>query len=355
MTFHQPSIWLLLLLLVVAAWLWRRSRRRRPAIAFASLSVVAELRPTLAMRLLWLVPALRALALATLVVCVARPQKPDEHTRVTTEGIAIELVIDRSESMLEADFVLDGRRTSRLEAVKAVVREFVVGGEGLPGRPDDLIGLISFASFPDSICPMTIDHSHLVDSIGQVRVSADRNDRATAMGDALALAVERMRALSERADFPGAQRIKSQVVILLSDGENTAGELDPLTAADLAAHYGMKLYTIGAGGEGAYREFAGVRLPMGPGVDERTLRAMAEKTGGRYFRATDTSSLRQVYAAIDELERTRIEQKRYADYHELSVQSARLWGVPLPPLLTIPLIALLIEIALASTRLRRLP
>ncbi|MHC5024733.1 MAG: VWA domain-containing protein [Planctomycetota bacterium] len=363
MMFHQPSVWLLLVLLVLPLLWWRwAGRRTRSAITFSSIEPLAASGRSWAVRLRWLVPALRSGALGLLIVCVARPQRPNERTRIFTEGVAIQLVVDRSGSMLAMDFELDHRATSRVEVVKKVVTEFVVGSDDLPGRPDDLIGLITFATFADSVCPLTLDHGHLLEAVAQSRVSDNEQDRATAIGDAVALGVERLGALADRGDVRIDRQITGRVMILLTDGESNAGDIDPITAAEMAAAFDIRIYTIGAGTDQAFAPVPAIdpfgrrttrRVPVS--IDEETLREMAERTGGRYFRATDSRSLRDIYAQIDRLERTEIEQRRYTDYEEMAVQPVSIESLRLPPLLPIVFVLLAIEITLSQTRLRTIP
>jgi Ca-activated chloride channel family protein len=283
---------------------------------------------------------------------------------VFTEGVAIELVVDRSGSMRAQDFTLDGRSVSRLDAVKRVVQQFVTGGERLPGRPDDLIGLIVFARYADSRCPLTLDHEHLTETVRATQFvgAAEREQEdGTAIGDAIGLAVERLSSLDERVKVRSADVIKSKVIVLLTDGENNAGDLEPAVAADMAAALGIRIYTIGAGTESGYApvpvDIGGriVSQRMRVSIDEKTLREIARRTGGLYFRATDTDSLEEIYARIDELERTEIEQQRYTEYHELAVEPWRLGPLPLPPLLAMVLILLAAEVLLTATRFRTLP
>ncbi len=358
MSFHQPSVWLLLLLAFVPL-LWRRlAGSRRPAIAFSSIGAAERVRPSWAARLRWIVPGLRTACLVVLIVSVARPRKADEHTRVFSEGVAIQLVVDRSGSMLATDFELAGRKTDRLTVVKKVVEDFVAGSGGLPGRPDDLIGLITFGTFADSLCPLTLDHDHLIAAVRQTQISPSNEDRATAIGDAIALGAERMAGLEERADL-GADRIKSRVMILLTDGESNAGDIDPITAAKMAAAFDIRIYTIGAGTAAGVVNvtdpYTGRPLTVSVTIDEETLRQIAELTGGQYFRATDSRALEEVYARIDELERTRIEQQRYTDYNQLAVEPVSVAGVGLPPLLAVVIVLLGLEIILANSRFRTLP
>jgi Ca-activated chloride channel family protein len=362
MILHQPSAWLLLLLLLLPVAWWRcRSPRRRPAVAFSSIEALLAAGPTWAARLRWIIPALRLVALALLIVCLARPQKPDEQTRVQTDAVAIQLIVDRSGSMRALDFQLSGRRVNRLDAVKGVVRDFVTGGGALPGRHDDLIGLITFATFADSRCPITLDHGHLIDTLDSTAF-APNSESGTAIGDAVALGVERLRGLDERGDIAGAARIVSRVMILLTDGENNAGDFDPRTAAEMAAAFGIRIYTIGVGTKNAMAPYPAVD-PFGKefiqhvpvSIDEDTLREIARLTGGRYFRASDTDSLQEIYARIDELEKTTIVQRRYLQFAELAIEPVRLGRVTIPALLPVVFVLLAIELLLAHTRFRVLP
>ncbi len=362
MSFQSPSAWFLVLLgLLPLLWWSRRGGRGRGAVAFSSVGLAGLAGATWAVRLRWLVTALHDAAIVVLIICLARPQRADEHTRVFTEGIAIQMVIDRSGSMLAMDFTIDGRDVTRLEAVKNVVEDFVDGGDSLPGRPDDLIGLITFATWADSMSPLTLDHRHLIEAVRRTEVSAVEEDRATAIGDAIALGVERMAGLD--TELGGDRRIKSKIMVLLTDGESNAGDIDPVTAAKMAEAFDIRIYTIGAGTDRAWAPvpttdpFSGRRVMrrVPVSIDEATLQEIAELTGGQYFRATDGDSLQEVYARIDELERTEIEQRRYTDYEEMAVESVKLGWVTLPPLLSIALVALGLHVVLANTRFRTLP
>ena len=362
MSFHQPSVWFLLLLLplpVIVAWGWRR--RARPAVGFSTVLLARAAGRSGWARWRWILPALRFTALALLVVALARPRLADSRTRVVGEGIAIQLVVDRSGSMEARDFTLDGRGVMRLDAVKSVVHDFVAGSGSLPGRPDDLVGLVTFASFADSLCPLTLDHEHVIAAIEQTHVAGQREGAGTAIGDALALGVERLTHLEERVDRADRQRVRSRVVILLTDGENNQGDLDPVTAAEMAAAFGIKVYTIGVGTPGGMIEITDYilgqpvvrRLPVR--IDEETLREIAALTGGAYFRAIDTDSLKEIYARIDALETTRIEQDRYTRYTELAIEPAPAGRVAAPPLVTAAFVLLCLEFLLAHTRFRHLP
>lgn len=358
--FHPGSAWWLLLLpLSLLAWL-PGLRRRRTVLFHAATDGLEAAGTSWVARLRWLPPTLRMLGIATLVVCVARPIKANERSRVFVEGIAIQSVVDRSGSMSALDFFLDSGRVSRLTAVKRVLTDFIEGDEELPGRPDDLVGLISFARYADTVSPLTLDHAHVSSALDSVDIAMERTEDGTAIGDALALAVERLRELDDRADQNG-RRIKSRVIVLLTDGENNAGDLDPELAARIADAFDVRIYTIGVGSDGmaptATRDHYGrtIMVRHKVSIDEDTLTRVAEATGGRYFRATDTDSLREIYAEIDGLEKTTTEQRRYRLYQDLAVSSLDLGPVTIPPLALVAFLLLGLEQLLVQTRFRTLP
>lgn len=253
-----------------------------------------------------------ALAFVALCVSLAGPRIPGGEIREHREGIAMMLVVDKSGSMEALDMSTDKKEMTRLEATKDVLQAFVRGnGNTLSGRHDDAIGLISFGTFPDSDCPMTLDHLSLVQIIRDIQI-AQNNESRTAIGDALALAGERLREASA----------KSKVIILLTDGVNNTGYEMPLDAARLVRELGIKVYTIGVGTNGmALMKVPGIlggmtkrQVPVE--IDEKTLIDIAEMTGGEYFRATDNESLHTIYEKIDALEKTEIAQTRYLHYDE---------------------------------------
>jgi Ca-activated chloride channel family protein len=271
----------------------------------------------------------------------------------------MEIVVDRSSSMLAMDFQKDGRRADRLTALKDVAGRFVLGGDGLAGRPGDLIGLVVFSRFADSTCPLTLDHDYLVQVLQGTDVAGTRAEDGTAIGEAVALAAERLRDATERGgDLP---KPKSKVIVLLTDGENNAGEIDPVTAAEVCRTNGITLYAIGMGtiGEAPYPmqgPFGGTQLvPVPVRIDEKLLKEMAAKTGGQYFRATDSGSLAQIYETIDRLEKTTTEQRRYLQFRDLAVEGTDLAGVRVPPLLLVAFALAALELLLAQTRWRTLP
>lgn len=296
---------------------------------------------------------LRILALLFLTVAIARPQEGREQVRDVSEGIAIEMVVDRSGSM-GGEMEFEGERLSRLEVVKRVFEEFATGkNSDLPGRPNDLIGMISFARYADTVCPLTLAHGALSKFLESVQLVKRRSEDGTAIGDAIALAAARLRTTDEtlaRQLKEGEKtfEIKSKIMILLTDGQNNAGMRPPSEAAALAKKWGIKIHTIGVGGEeGLMRQqglFGNFLIRTGEGVDRKTLQSVAESTGGIFRMAEDAEALRAIYREIDRMERSKIESVRYLDYREL-FQLA----------LFLALGFLVAEIALSCTLFRRIP
>ncbi|MFO0839631.1 MAG: VWA domain-containing protein [Phycisphaerae bacterium] len=342
---HLGYPWVLLALLALPLlWLYWRRRAMRPAIRYSSLQSLEASGVTRASRKRVILPVLRIAALAALIVAAARPMRPDESTAVYAEGIAIQMVVDISGSMRDSDLSPPGRNDSRLDVVKSVFRRFVTGDGKLQGRPNDLIGMIRFARYADSVCPLTLDHEVLLDSLAATEVvpppqPGRENEDGTAIGDGLALAVERLHDL-QRSSGSGEQiKIKSRIVILLTDGENNYGVIAPQQAGDLAARYGIKVYTIAAG---TGRNQGIVRLP----VDDTDLRKIAETTGGKHYRAQDPQALNDVYAEIDRLERTKTEERRYLNWDDAPY---------ILPWLAAAFAALGMQTLLNATWLRKIP
>jgi Ca-activated chloride channel family protein len=347
---HSPLLLVTLLVLVPMVWLSVRSRRRA-VFAFSSTRHAEAAPVSLKTRLRLLPFALGWLAVAALGVALARPQKGDEQTRVFAEGISIEMVVDISSSMETLDFEFEGRRANRLEAVKRVFQNFVKGTDKLSGRDDDLIGMVTFAHYAESACPLTLDHDNLLKILDRVEIVRVREDDGTAVGDGMGLGLERLRSLQSKTTGAG-QPIKSKIMILLSDGsQNVPESLDPLEVAKVAADLGIKVYTIGAGKPGIglmpVRDARGNVLGhqrVRSDLDEETLKKVAEITGARYFRATDTESLEKIYAEIDQLEKTKTEERRFMEYKELY------------PWLVWPALALVgLRVFLVNTVFRRIP
>ena len=276
---------------------------------FSSLKLLPAQGHTFRTRLMWVPTALLAAAAILLSIALAGPRLPDRSQRVEREGIAIMMAVDISGSMRALDLSDGDDEGTRLEAVKKVFEEFIVGEGDLDGRPDDAIGIVSFAGFADTRCPLTLDHDILLQIARSLKIVTERREDGTALGDGLGLAVERLR----------ASKAKSKVVILLTDGVSYRGEEPPLAAAELAATEGIKVYTIGAGTRGKARmkdPSNGWIRTVDVEIDEETLQAIAKRTDGRYFRATDSAALREVYQAIDALERTKIGEERFREYTE---------------------------------------
>lgn len=326
MIFRFESPWLLLLLALVpllAWWSWARRRRSRPSLVYPGAGRAARAGGGEAAWLAAAPLALRALSLACLVVALARPQTGVTSETARAQGIDIVLVQDVSTSMLAEDIA-----PNRLEAAKAVAADFVAG------RPNDRIGLVAFAGRAFTQAPLTLDHS-VVASVASDLEAGMLGD-GTAVGMGLATAVKRLH----------GSEASSKVVVLLTDGRNNSGEIDPLTAAQMAQALGIRVYTIGAGSQQGPSLFGNVlqrRMAEGD-MDEESLRSIAETTGGRYYRATDRRSLAAVYEEIDALETT-----------ELLVENFTRYGERFQGFLIAGLALLLIEVALRRTWLRTLP
>lgn len=324
--FEDPWVLALLVLLPVVFWLRSRSFRR-PAIRYSAVSDARAANPGVS-RVASLLPrALRALALAAFVVALARPQTGITNETIRTEGIDIIMALDVSSSMLAEDL-----EPNRLEAAK------VVGSDFVGGRTNDRIGLVAFAGQAFTQAPLTFDYSVIQSLLGDLETGMIEDGTAVGMG--LATAVKRLQ----------ASPAESKVVVLLTDGRSNRGEIGPVTAAQMAQALGVRVYTIGVGSQDS-APFpvsdgrGGTRIAqMRVDIDEVTLQEVAELTGGRYFRATDTESLAAIYAEIDELERTEVEIQNFTQFGE---------EFPLPLALGFGLLAL--EFLLRHTVLRRLP
>lgn len=334
--FRDP---LFLVIAALAPLVYLLSARMTSVVTFSSLSLFAGAPQSLRARLLVLPPILLALATLALAIALAGPRTGDHTTTVRREGIALVLVVDRSGSMHARDFVRGDASVDRLQALKGVLQRFLGTDGESAGRPDDLIGVVAFAGYADSVCPLTLDHRNLAAILDDLEIVTQRDEDGTAIGDGLALAVERLR------EHPA----KSKVVILLSDGVSNSGDISPVQAAELAAAHDIKVYAVGAGrtGYAAYpvtRRGRTVLQQVYVELDERTLQRIAQRTGGRYFHAEDVDSLEEVYDEIDRLERSEISEFRYLQYREH--YASFVWG------------ALLLILAAAlggQTFLRRLP
>jgi Ca-activated chloride channel family protein len=334
----HPYALLLLLLLPV---LFRRWRRQQPAaIAYSAIQALTAVTPSAMTRLRLMLPILRALVFILGIIAVARPQQGLQTIKIYSEGVAIVMVVDTSGSMSALDLQLNGEHRNRLDVVKQTFHHFVQDEKAQNRRAGDLIGLVTFARYADSLSPLTLDHTTLLALLDQVNIVSLPEEDGTAIGEAIALGVERLQDATA----------KSKIMILLTDGANNAGETEPLQAARIAKAFGIKIYTIGAGSRGIapvpVRDPSGrmVLQRMRVFIDERTLQDIATITGGRYFRATDSAALREIYGEIDRLETSANVVEQYQLYAE------RFTWFALPALAL-----LLLEIILLNTRLRTIP
>ncbi|WP_446009359.1 VWA domain-containing protein [Candidatus Electrothrix sp.] len=300
---HPELLWLLLILPVLA--FLRGRRGSAPALVFSSISVAKEIAGNRKVNPGRILAWLRLAALGLLIVAMARPQWGNTKTEVEASGIDILLAVDVSGSMQAMDFKLKGRNVDRLTVVKAVVKKFI------EERPNDRIGLVAFAGRPYMVCPLTLDHDWL-----QLRLDSLQTgmiEDGTAIGSAIVAGVNRLR----------DQEAKSRIVILLTDGVNNSGKAAPLTAAEAAETMKIKVYTIGAGKRGVAPmpvkdQFGRKRMIRAQvDIDEKTLGEIAEMTGARYFRATDTESLEKIYEEINAMEATTRKIKHFDRYREL--------------------------------------
>jgi Ca-activated chloride channel family protein len=332
------SPWALLLLLVVPIMAYLMLRKKgTAAVRFPSLMDMRNCPLSWRIRLRPLLKVARLVCIVLLITALARPRKGTVLSEISTEGVAIETVVDRSSSMqTEMDYF--GQKLNRLETVKEVLSEFIEGNKkDLKGRSNDLIGLISFARYADTKCPLVHSHNVLTEFLKKTEIVTPRsNEDGTAIGDAIALAAARLRKAEEEIHQRKVQlmssseniddteesgfKIKSKAIILLTDGINNAGQYDPLEAAELAKKWGIKIYTIGIGSSQAFttRDLLGrtIRIPIGQDLDERLLKRIAENTGGFYGRADDAEALRTIVEKIDKLEKTEVKSVQYTQFAE---------------------------------------
>lgn len=326
-TFAYPYfLYLLILLPVLFYWYWKKSEKNSPNITYSSLQFFGAVKPTVKERLRHLPEILRVAAIALMIIALARPQSFSAGENVYTEGIDIVMLLDISGSMLAEDF-----KPNRLEAAKQVTDDFI------KGRMNDRIGLVIFSAESFTQCPLTIDYSVLRGLLKEIK--SGMIEDGTAIGNAIANGVNRLK----------DSKAKSKVMILLTDGVNNAGQIDPITAAQIAKEFGIRIYTVGVGtiGEAPYpfQTPFGVRYQMVPvDIDEATLKQIASLTDGKYFRATGNRKLEEIYKDIDQLEKSRVEVTSFRNATELFYG----W-------LAGGLILLFIEVGLRRTYLRKLP
>ena len=301
------------------------------SIRFSSLDSLKQLRQPRMIFLRHLPLALRCLSIMLLVTALARPQAGTTSTEVLTEGIDIMLCLDTSGSMQALDFIWQDEHQNRLQVVKRVVHDFI------KGRNNDRIGMVVFGAEAFTQCPLTLDYGILLSFLDRVEIGMAGD--ATAIGSALSVCVKRLKDLQS----------KSKVVIMLTDGRNNTGSIDPETAAGMARTFGIKVYTVGVGTEGKVPFLVDTIIGKQAvyqrvDLDEAILKKVAGITGGTYFKATNTEALAEIYRQIDQMEKTTIETKEYTEYREL-----------FHPFLLCGLAFLLLEVVLTNTRLRKIP
>lgn len=330
-TFATPWALLALLLIPLLAWL-KGKFGGTPGVVFSSTQTLRSIGVRRRSRAGDFLTALSLLAFACLVVALARPQLGKTLTRTQASGIDIMLCLDVSRSMLAEDFSIGSQRANRLDAVKQVAQKFI------EQRPNDRIGIVAFAGRPYLVSPLTLDHDWLIQNLDRVQIGMVED--GTAIGSALASAESRLK----------DKEAKTKLIVLLTDGDNNAGKVQPLTAAEAAKALGIRIYTIGAGTRGLAPY--PVTTPFGQTVyqnmpvqiDEETLQKIASISKGEYFRATDTRSLREIFDEIDKLEKTKVEVERIAQYRDL-----------FPWFLVAGVALLTVELAASQTIWRRLP
>ena len=330
MRFANPEFLSLLVFVpIIVVWYFRRMKKASGTIRFSNLGNIKDISSTPSRKYRHIIFVLRIIVIVLLIIAFARPQSGIKEEKVITEGIDIILAMDVSSSMLAEDLA---RHRNRLDVAKEVAAEFI------KGRTNDRIGMVVFSGKSFTQCPLTLDYGILLKFLKDIHIGMIED--GTAIGMAIANCVNRLR----------NSKAKSKVVILLTDGRNNRGEIDPITAARLAEALKVRIYAIGAGkrGEALYPiddPFLGKRyVPMKVDIDEDVLRQIANTTGGKYFRATDKTSLERIYQEIGEMEKTKIEVKEFTRYTELFVN-----------FLLAALAFLILEIILANTRFRKIP
>jgi len=329
MRFANPLFLILLGIIPLLVWdYFRHGKLREVGIVFSDISIPKNIRPGFRVKYRRGPMILRMATIFIFILALARPQAGQKEEEIITEGIDIMLTLDISGSMKAEDFAPQ----NRLAAAKDVLTEFI------KSRHNDKIGLVVFSRYSFTQCPLTLDYGALLELLDKIDIGMIED--GTAIGMAISNAVNRLR----------DSEVKSRIIILLTDGVNNAGKIDPLTAAKAAKALGMRIYTVGAGKPGGAMYpiedpiFGKRYVHMDTEIDEELLKNIADETGGLYFRAKDKDGLREIYKTIGQLEKTRIETKEYANYTELAV------------FFILPgFILLLFEITLANTLFRKIP
>ena len=303
MRFANPLFLLLLSIISLLIWdYFRHARMREAGIIFSDLSIPKTIKPGFRVKYRYAPMILRMVAIFIFILALARPQAGQKEEEIITEGIDIMLTLDTSGSMKAEDF----SPQNRLDAAKDVLKGFI------KSRRNDRIGMVVFSRYSLTQCPLTLDYGTLLELLDKVDIGMIED--GTAIGMAITNAVNRLR----------DSNVKTKIIILLTDGVNNAGKIDPLTAAKAAKALGIKIYTIGAGKPGGAMYpvedpiFGKRYVHMDTEIDETLLKNIADETGGLYFRAKDKEGLEEIYNTIGKLEKTKIETKEYANYTELA-------------------------------------
>jgi Ca-activated chloride channel family protein len=323
MSFAHPYLLLLLLLLPLLAWLKGR-RGRPPAFLYSSVKLAEGFTRERHSRAGAFLAALRWIVLGIFIVALAQPRLMRSQTQVRASGIDIVCALDLSGSMTTKDYIQNDQQVSRIDIAKPVLEEFI------EGRPNDRIGLVVFAAQAFIATPLTLDHDYLLEDIDRLGIGSIGSD-ATAIGDGIMTSLNQLRGVKS----------KSKIIVLMTDGGNNSGKIDPITAANAARALGVKIYTIGLGNREIVQQLG---LPPGYLPDEDTLQQIAQITGGKYFRADNSEKFKAIYAEIDKLETSEAAINKYTQYREL-----------FPWLVAGGLALLLIELILGQTVYRRLP
>lgn len=327
------TIWILLFIpLIILLGFTLRRLKMNPSLYFPSNELLSGVGGSWKTRLHFLPVLLRMAAILLCIVALAGPRFVKKETLHKTEGIDIMLALDASGSMAAEDFVINNQRMNRLAIIKRVVKEFI------SQRASDRIGIVAFGGVAYTVCPLTTDYPWLEQNLDRVELGLIED--GTAIGSAISSSLLRLK----------TSEAKTKIMILLTDGMNNAGKIDPIKASEAAKTTGVKIYTIGAGSKGYVpfpaQDFFGRKVYQNVRIDldEDMLTKVAENTGGKYFRATNTESLREIYKEIDTLEKTKIEETGYFEYTEL-----------FDKVLLLALIVILIELVLTNTVLMRIP
>ena len=324
-----------IILAAIPALIFYRRRRfaPNPAMGMSQITGTGPIKPSPALRFVWVITVLKCAAFVLMVMAMARPQWGTRQIKVLTEGVNMILAVDVSGSMRALDFSLEGKRTDRLTAVKGVVSHFITQRNG------DRIGMVVFGTHAFTQTPLTRDYNALLFVLNRLEIGSAGME--TAIGDAIGISIKRLKDVKS----------KTNIIILLTDGQSNAGEISPETAMEIAAEKNIKIYCVGVGSRGAAPFLVGkdmfgrdIHRNYQVDFDEETLQKIAEKTGGLYFKAENTDGLRNIYDRINDLEKTEVKLKTFAEYRELYV----FFLIP-------SLIFLLIWTTLVNTRFLRVP